>query len=546
MEQSPPPETATPRDAWDGQQLRAAFAAAARWFEQHAEDVNALNVFPVPDGDTGTNMALTLNSAASSAEAHSSAGRVAERLGYWAMMRGRGNSGIILSQILRGFAQGVGQSALLDAPTFATGLHHASTAAYQAVMKPVEGTMLTVIRETSEAVTQAAPTTPSLEQMLAVAAQAAHESVERTPTLLKTLRDAGVVDSGGYGLSLIFDGLLRYARGESVEREGSSAPVSSMAFDDIHGEDAFGYCTNFVIEGQQMPFERIRDTFAAMGQSVAVVGDDTMIKVHIHLLKPGEALNYAVEWGALANIEITNMDAQRAALHEDAATEEEPPVEVGLVGVVAVAPGAGFRAIFRSLGVGAVIEGGQTMNPSTTDILDAIMALPQQDVIVLPNNGNIVLAAQQAARLSDRRVLVVPTRTVPQGVSAMLAYNAELTADELTPAMDAARAHVITGEVTTAVRNATVDGVTVRSGQAIGLVDDVLISADDALETVLTALLDAMGLDEREILTIYYGNARTRSDADGLAAQIGERYPDVAVEVQEGGQALYDYILSAE
>src|SRR5262245_15958639 len=350
---------------WDGAQLLAALTAAAHWLEQHADSVNALNVFPVPDGDTGTNMSLTLSGALQEVAPDPSCAVVAERIKYWATMRGRGNSGIILSQVLRGMAQALAGHERLGGPELAAALAQASTTGYQAVIKPVEGTMLTVIREASEAA-QAAGPAATLVAVLEAAAHGARESVRRTPELLKALRDAGVVDAGGQGLALMLEGMLRYARGEPVELDMAQPSTPAVAFADIHGPDDFGYCTNFVLHGSGLPFAEIRATLSQMGQSAVIVGDEELIKVHIHLLLPGDALNYAMRFGALSAIEITNMDLQRAALHDRRQTTDDrrPTTEtqhaigtsqqseaepVAAVGVVAVAPGDGFAAIFRSL-----------------------------------------------------------------------------------------------------------------------------------------------------------------------------------------------------
>jgi DAK2 domain fusion protein YloV len=546
---------------WDGAQLLAALAAAARWLEQHAEAVNALNVFPVPDGDTGTNMALTLNGAIQDVAPDPSVAAVAEKVKYWAMMRGRGNSGIILSQVLRGIAQGLDGHDLMGAPELAAALAQASVSAYKAVLKPVEGTMLTVMREASEAATSAlAAPDASLLRVLAAATQAARESVDRTPTLLKTLADAGVVDSGGEGLFLVLEGLLRYARGESLDYRAAVQPAA-MSFEDIHGPDDFGYCTNFILRGQQMPYDTIRATLAAMGQSAVIVGDEGLIKVHIHLLRPGDALNYAIEHGALEQIEIANMDVQREQLHQARAAGREPRTESlnempalssqssaldTEIGIVAVAPGAGFAQIFRSLHAGEIVGGGQTMNPSTEDLLAAIGRLPQQDVIVLPNNSNVIMAARQAADLSDKRVEVLPTRTAPQGLAALLAFSYQASAADNLRAMSAAMQQIQTAEVTTAVRDAAVDGIAVRSGQTIGLLDGDIITARDERHAVIEELLSRMDLDQREIVTIYYGAATSFNDAETLSKHIRERYDGLEVEVQDGGQPLYEYIISAE
>lgn len=539
---------------WDGTQLLEALRAAAHWLEQHAAAVNALNVFPVPDGDTGTNMALTLSGALKDVQPDRSCAAVAERVKYWAMMRGRGNSGIILSQVLRGIAQGLDGREHMGAPELAAALANASATAYKAVLKPVEGTMLTVMREASEAANAAlAKPHAALLDVLEAAVRGARASVDRTPTLLKTLRDAGVVDSGGEGLFLILEGLLRYARGESLEYTAGE-PAVAMSFDDIHGPDDFGYCTNFLIRGSAMPYESIRSALAGMGQSAVIVGDEQLIKVHVHVLRPGEALNYAIDFGTLEQIEITNMDVQRAQLHERSSVQTLDRSEAALntdkldsqIGIVAVAPGAGFAEIFRSLHAGEIVGGGQTMNPSTEDLLAAIERLPQHTIILLPNNGNVIMAARQTANLTSKHIEVLATKTAPQGIAALLGFNYQAGLDQNLQAMGAAVHNVLTGEITTAVRDATVDGLVVRAGQTIGLLDGELVTAGDDRGQVIEDLLGRMQIGEREIVTIYYGQAASRADADALASQIQAQFAEVEVEVLDGGQPLYDYIISAE
>jgi DAK2 domain fusion protein YloV len=504
-------------------------------------------------------MSLTLSGAVQDVAPDESCAVVSERVKYWATMRGRGNSGIILSQVLRGMAQALAGHQQMGGAELAAALAQASTTAYQAVMKPVEGTMLTVIREASEAAQATASRDAALVVVLEAAVEGARESVRRTPELLKTLRDAGVVDAGGQGLALILEGMLRYARGEPLDLDAAQPRSPVIAFEDIHGPDDFGYCTNFVLQGSGLPFEEFRTTLAEMGQSAVIVGDDELIKVHIHMLLPGDALNYAMRFGALSAIEITNMDLQRAALHQKSAELKVTSDELDHpslvtdhssletdVGVVAVAPGAGFAAIFRSLNVDAVIGGGQTMNPSTEDLLQAIERLPQPDVIVLPNNGNIVMAARQAAEMSAKRVRVLPTKTLPQGIAAKLSFNYQAGLDDNIRAMEAALRQVGTAEITTAVRDATVGGVQVRAGQTIGLLDGNLVTAADDREQVIGDLLERMGLDEREIVTVYYGQMTAHTEAEALAQRIQARFPNVEIEVQDGGQPLYDYIISAE
>ncbi|MBC8159697.1 MAG: DAK2 domain-containing protein [Roseiflexaceae bacterium] len=542
--------------AWRGHDLLGALRAGAHWLEQHAELINALNVFPVPDGDTGTNMSLTMSGAVQDIEADPSCAVVADKVRYWATMRGRGNSGIILSQVLRGLSLGMAGHETIDGKILADALAQASATAYKAVMKPIEGTMLTVIRETSEAARISAESGADVHGVLSAAVAGADASVERTPELLKTLRDAGVVDSGGKGLAILFEGMRRYAFGESLESGVEAIAAPAMSFDDIHGPDDFGYCTNFIIKGQNMAFEQFRADVAAMGESTVIVGDDELIKVHIHMLDPGSVLSYALGYGALTGVEITNMDMQRENLHtraqstqataQAAQLEDDAPEMIGQVGVVAVVLGEGFRKIFRSLNVGKVITGEQLMNPSAEELLAAIEQLPQQDVIILPNNSNVIMTARQAAELSAKRVAIVPTRTIPQGIAAMFGYNFQADLDENSQAMTETSTQVSTAEITTAVRDATVDGVEVRAGQLIGMVDGDMVAANETHSKVYDALMQAMDLPNRELVTVYYGKDTAPADAEALAAYIQQQNPVASVEVQAGGQGLYDYIIAAE
>lgn len=534
----------------NGRTLLAALQAAATWFNQNVVAINALNVFPVPDGDTGTNMNLTLTAALKDVQPTDSVALVAERVYRGALMGARGNSGVILSQILRGLSQGLAAHTECTPEHMVHALEQAAVTAYKAVIKPVEGTMLTVIRETSEAARAAYTPDITWVTLFNLTLQGARESVDRTPTLMKLLRDAGVVDAGGEGLYVLFEGVAAFVRGEQLEHRVASANQLAMAFDDIHSEDDFGYCTNFMIQGEDIPYEDVRHSLAAMGTSVVAVGDERLIKVHIHMLKPGDALNYAMQWGSLSAIEITNMDNQRRDLHAAAAIKpvfaEQPREPVSEIGVVAVAPGEGFSRLFRSVNVGAVVTGGQTMNPSIQDLLDAINDLPQEVVVVLPNNSNVILAAQQAQQLTAKQVQVIPTRTVPQGVAAMFAFNYAVGIDDNIAAMQRAIKDVSTAEITTAVRDATVNDVAVRSGQTIGLLDGVLVESGDDQDQVISRVLERMNLDDHEIITIYYGEQCSADQAEELAAQITTQYPDIDVEVQSGGQPFYDYILSAE
>lgn len=535
----------------DGRALLGGLKAAAEWFAANVPAINALNVFPVPDGDTGTNMNLTLQAALKDVQEDASVAVVAERVYRGALMGARGNSGVILSQILRGLSQGFASHATITPLEFVAALEQAAATAYKAVIKPVEGTMLTVIRETSEQLRASFSSTATMswEEVLKAATDHARASVDGTPKYMKLLRDAGVVDAGGEGLFVLLQGALAFVRGEALNVQ-TVHPAQAMAFDDVHSDDDFGYCTNFMIEGEAIPYEEVRATLADMGTSVVAVGDERLVKVHIHMLRPGDALNYAMQWGSLSAIEITNMDNQRRDLH--AADQAGGPLidkgtePVSDVGVVAVAPGEGFSRIFRSLNVGSVITGGQTMNPSIQDLVEAIESLPQQVVVVLPNNSNVILAAQQASQLTTKTIHVVPTKTVPQGMAAMFAFNYAHGIDENVTAMKRALDSVSTAEITTAVRDATINDIDVRIGQTIGLLDGTLVESGDDRDAVIRDTLARMELDDHEIVTIYYGEGASEEQAQQLADQITSTYPDIDVEVQSGGQPFYDYILSAE
>lgn len=562
--------------AWDGKQLFQALQAGEQWLKQHIPSINALNVFPVPDGDTGTNMHMTLAAALQGVTPTDSCAQVSEQVYRGALMSARGNSGVILSQILRGMAQGLAGHAICGPSELAESLIQASATAYRGASEPREGTILTVIRETGVAA-QAALEADSLDLLgvLEVAVAEAQAAVARTPTLLKVLRDAGVVDAGGQGLFVILEGMLRWARGEAVTMayQAAMAQDFSLAFQEMHHDDDFGYCTNVLIQGDNLPVDAIRDHMNEIGTSVVVVGDEALVRIHVHTPMPGDILNFTIQYGTLISIEITNMDRQHAALRPSdkldtldngqdqmapmASDADDQPLSMpatsvrsadvlSAVGLVAVAPGEGFSAIFRSLQIGAVVTGGQTMNPSTQDLLEAIESLPQNEVIVLPNNGNIIMAARQAAELTGKHVQVLPSKTVPQGIAAMMGFGYQRDMDTNLVAMQSEMERVVTAEITTAVRDAQIEDVEVRGGQTIGLLDGHLAAAGDERMQVIDDMIAMMELDTAEIVTIYYGAHVAPDNAQELAGRLAESYPDCEVEVRAGGQPFYDYILSAE
>jgi len=541
----------------DGRRLLTALDAAAAWLDGHRATVDALNVFPVPDGDTGTNMSMTLNAALREARESGSdrVGKVAERAAYGALMGARGNSGVILSQLLRGFARATHDATALDAATLAAALTAAAETAGRAVMKPVEGTILTVATAVARTATDSATREDNPLAVLDATLDEARAAVARTTEQMPLLKQAGVVDAGAQGYMLILEGFARYLHGQSTHVEGKAATSDSAPLHMAqveHGDD-YGYCTEFVIAGAGLELAAIRERIAGMGASLLVVGEPTLVRVHVHTEDPGRVLSYVAPLGQLHKIKIDNMQAQHDAFVATAETRdahEAPPYqaerEPGLVGIVAVAPGAGLAEIFRSLGTDLVVSGGQTMNPSTQELLAAIDELPQQNVILLPNNSNVRLAAEQACGLTRKRVTIVPARTIPQGMAALVVYSADADLATNVATMTAAMATVRTGEVTVAVRDAQLDGLSVRSGHALGLLDDEAVVVEAERDAVALDLMDKMSAADGEILTIYYGVDVTEQGAEALAATARERYGALEVEVVSGGQPHYPYIMSLE
>jgi DAK2 domain fusion protein YloV len=503
-------------------------------------------------------MALTMRAAVQEFEtrghASRTAGEVAARVEYGALMGARGNSGVILSQIVRGFSRTIAGKDDFDGRELAEALREASHLAYRAVLKPVEGTMLTVARETADAALAAAQERNDLVHVLGEALEAARASLRRTPDLLDLLRQAGVVDAGGQGLVVLLEGLYHYATGDLGNTrvdELDAAPALDLAAVHAHHPDDFGYCTNFMIGGQAMPYDQMRAHLAGLGHSAVIVGDERLIKVHLHTLHPGAALEYALQFGALSQIKIDNMDEQKAEFTRQQppavpATAAARPLATVPIALLAVASGEGFARLLTSLGVSQVISGGQTMNPSAKDILTAIEAVPQQEVIVLPNNGNIVLAARQAADLTGKRVEVVASRSLPQGLAAVLAFSDTAGLTDNAAAMRAALAGVKTGEITRAVRDVELHGVSVRAGEVIALLDDAIIASDPDPDAALRALLAAMGAADAELITAYTGQAVDEPLLERLRSLVRRDYPNQELEVLAGGQPHYDFILSVE
>ena len=537
-----------PGDTLDGALLRTLFADACSLLQRHVQALNAINVFPVPDGDTGTNLHLTLRAGVEeAADARGDdLGAVARALAHGALMGARGNSGVILSQVLRGFAAVLDGRREADGPALAEALSAASAAAYGALSEPVEGTILTVVREAAQAVAEDPPATA--EASLARATAAAREAVARTPELLPVLKEAGVVDAGGLGLAIVLEGLLRSLRGEPLDvnlapvgatEAGWRSEAASMHQAE-HG--ASGYCTEFLVSGNGLEPSAVRGHLSSLGTSLLVVGADDLLRVHLHTARPDDALAYGRTLGQLSQVKVDNLEAQ---IQRFASDEPPPPVPTA-IDVVAVAAGEGIEAAFRSVGVTRLVRGGQTMNPSAGEILEAIEACPAEQVVVLPNNKNIIAAAQQAAERASRRVAVVPSRSIPQGVAAVLALNPDLPFEANTEAMERALTSVRSAEVTRAVRATRLEGRRIELGQAIGVVEGSLRVVADDLEAAVDACVAELLSPEASLLTLYAGRDVRDEDAEAVAGALRARYPHLEVELVGGGQPHYPYILSLE
>lgn len=556
---SRPPLRTLPRriSVFDGQDLKKALLAGAAWLEEHREAINALNVFPVPDGDTGSNMSKTMQAAVKGIENSSdtSAGVISAKLAHGALLGARGNSGVILSQILRGLALGLDKKATFTAPDLAAAMQEAQRLAYRAVIKPVEGTILTVVRETAEAAKTSAERGDDLVGLLQEMVVTARQSVARTPELLPTLKQAGVVDSGGQGLCVILEGIWRYVRGEArgttSAPPASRQPVSEVKKGVVTIEEAFGYEVVFLLRGEGLNVEAIRQKIIEMGGvSTVVAGDEKMLKVHTHTEWPGKILDYGVSLGSLLDINIENLQEQSLTYAAESAAEHAQngaaQQEALPIATVAVAAGEGFVEVFKGLGASAIVSGGQTMNPSTEELLEAVNTVPSEKVILLPNNSNVILSARQVANLTEKEVYVVPSESMPQGIAALMGFN--FSADFATncQAMTEAAHNVQTAEITTAVRSVQIDNVRVREGDYIGIVNGDLVIAGRNREHVFEETLKRMHTKQLEIVTLYYGEGITQQVAEEAARRIKSLYSHLEIQVVNGGQAHYAYIISAE
>ena len=546
---------------FDGQDLKKAILAGAAWLLEHRDAINALNVFPVPDGDTGSNMSATMQAAIRDIvnSEETSAGVVAAKISRGALLGARGNSGVILSQILRGLAQGLDKKSTFTAQDLADALQGAQQLAYRAVLKPVEGTILTVVRETAEAAKESAARSDDLVSLVQVMVTAARQSVARTPDLLPTLKQAGVVDSGGQGFCTILEGIWRYVRGEAALPVGiplaPAAPETTVEPAARKGrvkiEEEFGYEVVFLLSGAKLDVEAIRQRIIDMGGvSTVVAGDETLLKVHTHTEWPGKILDYGVSLGSLSDINIENLQEQSLAYAAESeaeyAREEAFSPPTSTVATVAVVAGAGFEQVYRGLNVSSIVSGGQTMNPSTEELLEAVNAVAARQVILLPNNSNVILSARQVAGLTEKEVYIVPTDTMAQGITALSSFNFGADFETNCKAMSEAAASVHTAEITTAVRSVQIGSVRVREGDYIGLVDGNLAIAGQDMQRVIQEVLQRMRIDRYEIVTLYFGEDVTQREAEETARHIKERYSQLEIEVMNGGQPHYAYVISAE
>jgi uncharacterized protein len=540
----------------DGQVLKKLVAAGLAWLRANQQTVNLLNVFPVPDGDTGTNMVLTMQSAVNEIDklGHHSVGQMAAAVSQGALMGARGNSGVILSQLWRGFARALHNQDIMDGPGLVRALAEGRDTAYKGVVRPVEGTILTVAKDTAAAAAVALQDTDDPFEILARIIPAADASVERTPDLLPVLKQAGVVDSGGKGLFFILEGMLRYIQGQPLDTPIASVqPLSAMklenAKEDIEPGQDFEVVVDF-IPGQELNLRSVYSELETMGTSIQMGEGEGMYRMHIHV--PTENRNKPVDYimglGTVTKIAMENLVAQMENLEKPSSGShiELANFEPGQIAVISVSPGPGISRIFASLGVAAIVEGGQTMNPSTKDILDAFENLPTEKVIILPNNKNIILAAQQAKEVTVKKVFIIPSQNIPQGLAAMMHLNPDGEVEAVASRMAKSLEDIIAIEITTATRTVEIDGVSVEEGQVIALVNGKLAISTPSVEDSCLGALEKAGTADHELITLFYGEDLTITEANRIADAIRAAYPVQEIELQDGGQPHYQFIISVE
>ncbi len=540
----------------DGQGLKDLLEAGLTWLRTNQQLVNSLNVFPVPDGDTGTNMLLTMQAAYNeiSKSGEVNVGKMAHSVAQGALMGARGNSGVILSQIWRGFARGLDSLDTMDAPAFVRALTEARNTAYKGVVRPVEGTILTVTKDIATAAEKKLTETTDMMVILEAVVQEADESVKRTPELLPILKQAGVVDSGGKGLHIIWEGMLRYLKGQSLETASAVVqPLASMQIEETMESVEPGQDYEVVVDfrpSTPLDLEKYYAGLSEIGTSIQVGEGDGMYRMHIHVPteKRYEPIDYTMKLGTITKVAMENLLAQMESLETKPETTKLnlTPVEPGQIAVIAVSPGMGISRIFASLGACGIVEGGQTMNPSTEEILKSFENLPTDKIVILPNNKNIVLAAQSAASVTVKKVAVIPCKSVPQGLSAILRLDPDGDFEHVVKDMTNAIADVETGEVTIATRNVEINGVDVHEGQVIALLNGTLVLSTENLDDACLGVLERAGTDERERITLFYGQTINKTDVNRIVDEIRQKYPAHEIELHEGGQPHYQFIISIE
>ncbi|MBU8612961.1 MULTISPECIES: DAK2 domain-containing protein [Bacillus] len=547
----------------DGRTFAEMILAGAQNLSQNASAVDALNVFPVPDGDTGTNMNLSMTSGAREVEQMDTddIGKVGSALSKGLLMGARGNSGVILSQLFRGFSKNIETKKEINALEFAAALQAGVDMAYKAVMKPVEGTILTVAKDAAKKAMILAEKETDITALMTAVTEEAEASLNRTPELLPVLKEVGVVDSGGKGLLCVYEGFLASLKGETVPQKAVLPSLDDMVSAEHHKsaqsmmntEDIeFGFCTEVMVRLDQTKREFDEGTFrqdlSQFGDSLLVIADESLAKVHIHAEEPGNVLNYAQHYGELIKIKIENMREQHTSIisQESKPADNETPPAKQPYGIVTVAMGEGIADLFKSIGASVVIEGGQTMNPSTEDIVDAVKSVNADTVFILPNNSNIIMAANQAASVVDEQVFVIPAKTVPQGMSALLAFNPDQAAEANEANMLSAIQQVKSGQVTFSVRDTHIDGKDIKKGDFMGILNGTIIGTSENQLSAAKMLLSEMIGEDDEIVTILYGEDASQEEAEQLEAFLSEKYEEIEVEIHNGKQPLYSYIVSAE
>lgn len=535
----------------EGKMLRDMFVSGANNLQNHKDLVDKLNVFPVPDGDTGTNMSLTISYAMKELAKveNDNITEIGKSLSKGSLMGARGNSGVILSQIIRGFSKSIEGKEQISTEDLAKAFKNGSDTAYKAVIKPIEGTILTVVRESGEYAIKASKKEKDLLKFLEMVIAEANNSLERTPELLKSLKEAGVVDSGGKGLVLIYEGMYEALKGNLIKAKDlndSNVSEIKQAGTSINTEDIkFCYCTEFILESNSISDTEIRDIMLKYGDSLAVVGDEGIIKVHVHTNDPGLVLQDALKYGQLVTIKIENMKLQHENTLVDNINEIAQPEEKEY-GFIATSMGEGLAKIFKDFGVDYIIEGGQTMNPSTEDFMKAIDSINAKNIFIFPNNSNIIMAANQAKELSEKNIIVIPTKNTPQGFTALVNFNADASVEENEQALMESLTMVKSGQVTFAVRDTVMNDVEVKEGNIIGIAEGKLMDAGESVDEITTSLVEKLVDEDSAIVTLFYGEDVTEDDANNLRDELEEKFEDLDIELYYGGQPLYYYLISVE